>query len=84
MSATIGIISTAFLCASGIVLTKLCWIRAEREHPSPEYVVIPKDHYEHLQREAKREMIIVQPQLPPPPHYSEKTPLFSDDDTISI
>jgi hypothetical protein len=83
MSATIGIISTAFLCASGIILTRLCWIRAEREDALIEYVVIPKDHYNNLQREAKRKIIIEQPQLPPP-HYSEKTPLFSDDDTISI
>ena len=84
MSLTIAVLSTAFLCGSGIVLAKICRMRAELDNPSPEYVVIPKDHYEHLQREAKRQMIIVQPQLPPPPHYSEKTPLFSDDETISI
>jgi hypothetical protein len=84
MSLTIAVLSTAFLCGSGIVLLRVCQIRADLENPLPEYVVIPKDHYEHLQREAKREMIIVQPQLPPPPRYSEKTPLFSDDDTISI
>lgn len=82
MSLTIAVLSTAFLCGSGIVLAKICRMRTQRDNPSPEYVVIPKDHYENLQREAKRIMIIEQPPLPP--HYSEKTPLFSDDETISI
>lgn len=87
MSETIAILSTAFLCGSVMILSKLCWIRSQNEQPSVEYVVIPKDQYENLQREAKREMIIEQPQLSPP-HYSEKTPLipssYMDDDTISI
>ena len=80
MSATIAFISTAFLCATGIVLAKLCWIRAEREDPSIEYVVIPKDHYNNLQRKAKKGQLI----MAQPPHYSEKAPLLSEDDMISI
>ena len=88
MSVEIAVLSTAFLCGTTLLLAKLCRIRADIENPSIEYVVIPKDQYEDLQRAAKREMIIEQPQLPPqlPPHYSEKAPLLPhrDDDTISI
>jgi len=84
MSVEIAVLSTAFLCGTTLLLAKLCRMRVEVENPPNEYIFITKDHYEDLQRAAKREIIIEQPQLPP--HYSEKTPLLPpmDDDVISI
>jgi hypothetical protein len=83
MSVEIAVLSTAFLCGTTLLLAKLCRMRVEVENPPNEYIFITKDHYEDLQRAAKREIIIEQPQLPV---YSEKAPLLSpmDHDIISI
>jgi hypothetical protein len=80
MSETIAILGAAFLCGTSMLLAKLCRMRAEVENPPADYLFITKAHYEDLQRAAKREIIIEQPQLPV---YSEKSSLLSDD-TISI
>jgi hypothetical protein len=84
MSELIAVAATAFLCGSGIILARHCRMRADVNDVSPQYLLVRKDHYEILEREAKRKIIIEQPQLP---DYSEKAPLLSlshMDDTISI
>ena len=67
---TLGIISVVCICASGALLTKLCTMRnATVNNDSTEYLLIRKDHYNDLTKNAS---IMQQPILPV---YSEKSPL---------
>jgi hypothetical protein len=59
----IGVLSTAFLCGVGGLLSKLCTIRAKATN----YILITQDHYDSLPIDVKQ-LILHQPQLP---KYSE-------------
>ena len=73
MSETIAILSMAFLCGTGILLTKFCRLRTTVEQElSQQYILITKEYYETLKT---AQVINVQPPLP---DYSEKGPLLGD------
>lgn len=66
----IGVLSTAGLCSIGMVLAKLCTLRDETQDISPDYLLVRKDHYEALLKNAVqiKNYTNEQPKLP---SYSE-------------
>ena len=80
MAEMIGVLTTAFLCGTGMLLAKMCTIRAEantESRVSAEYILITKEHYETLKANTK---ISEQPQhqlQPPLPDYTEKEQLIA-------
>ena len=82
MSETVAILGTAFLCGLGVLLGKLCRIRATE--PQAEYVLLTKEQYETLKH---TQLISVQPATYLPatslptntlPDYTEKAPLIEN------
>ena len=92
MSEAVAILGTAFLCGLGVLLGKLCRIRATE--PQAEYVLLTKEQYETLKNTPA---ISVQPAsaMPPTampanaysptampandlPDYTEKAPLLEN------
>jgi hypothetical protein len=57
-------LSTAFLCGTGVVLSKLCTIRIPIDHPPPKYLLITQEHYDALLERKNLLLIEEQPQLP--------------------
>jgi Tfp pilus assembly protein PilV len=76
MAEMIGVLTTAFLCGTGMLLAKMCTLRAEANTESSVtagYILITKEHYETLKANTK---ISEQPQVQPPlPDYTEKEQL---------
>jgi len=75
-----GILGTACICSLGIIISKLCAMRDNVKDISPEYLLVRKEHYENLQRAAKKNIIIVE--QPTPPDYSATAPLLDTPNTI--
>ena len=76
MAEIIGVLTTAFLCGTGMLLAKMCTLRAEANTTSTastEYILITKEHYETLKTNTIAK-IIESPQ-PPLPDYTEKEQL---------
>lgn len=66
----IGILSTIGICSISMVLAKLCSVRDETQDISPDYLLVRKDHYESLLKNAMqiKNYTNEQPKLP---SYSE-------------
>jgi hypothetical protein len=74
-------LSSVCLCSVGVLLSKLCTIRAEVQ--SSEYVLMRKDHYEFLKTKASDEKYIIfdQPQIHEPSPVYDSTP---DNDSMPV
>lgn len=61
-------LSTAFLCGTGVLLSKLCTIRIPIDHPPPtenqKYLLITQEHYDALLERKNLLLVEEQPQLP--------------------